>query len=51
MPTFLDEQRRDTPAFDQESFGDEWETAEKEYNAMSEGGGLGDMFLWENIST
>jgi hypothetical protein len=37
MPTFLDAQRRDTNAFDQESFGDEWETAEREYNAMSVG--------------
>jgi hypothetical protein len=37
MPTFLDAQRRDTNAFDQESLGDEWEIAEREYNAMSVG--------------
>jgi DNA-binding protein YbaB len=37
MPTFLDAQRRETNDFDQESLGDEWEIAEREYNSMSMG--------------
>ena len=37
LPTFLDTQRRDANALDSESFGDEWEIVEKEYNAMSVG--------------
>jgi hypothetical protein len=35
MPTFLDTQRRDANALDSESLGDEWETAEREYNVNS----------------
>jgi hypothetical protein len=35
MPTFIDTQRRDANALDLESLGEEWETAEREYNDCS----------------
>ena len=37
MPSFLDTQRREANALDSKSLGDEWETTEREYNAMSAG--------------
>jgi hypothetical protein len=37
MPTFLDTQRREANALDSKSLGDEWETTEREYNAMIAG--------------
>jgi hypothetical protein len=42
MPTFLDAQRRDNNALNQESLGDEWESAEREYklNTMEEGNAI-----------
>jgi hypothetical protein len=37
MPSFLDTQRREANALDSKSLGDEWETTEREYNAMIAG--------------
>jgi hypothetical protein len=37
MPTFLYAQRRDNNALNQESLWDEWESAEREHNAMGMG--------------